>query len=284
MSRVMPLVSIVTPVYNGSKYIEELILSVREQAYDRIEHIVIDDGSVDGGATVQILRRHKHLRWWTRPNQGAYATMNEGMAAASGHVVTLVCADDKYAGAQAILEAMELWTSGAPCEAVYGITNFIDESGAAHDSRAPLSGPLWMFQYFPIVSHCSLFVAKKTITGKQMWFDLSYPLKADYDWIMRLILSGCRFKRLRRTIASHRVHGDQRSRTAARAAHGEESERLTRVYGKGSRLVRCFVELWWRWITVRHRIQRRGTADTLRFVRDRITRSMLRGLSTSERP
>jgi glycosyltransferase involved in cell wall biosynthesis len=64
-----PLVSIMTPVYNGSKYIEELILSVKSQDYTEIEHIVIDDGSADNGATVDILKRYPHVRWWSREPQ-----------------------------------------------------------------------------------------------------------------------------------------------------------------------------------------------------------------------
>ena len=80
----LPLVSIVTPVYNGSLYLEEFIRSVLAQDYPRIEHIVIDDGSTDGGATVEILKRFPHLRWWSRENKGQYPTMNEGFAAADG--------------------------------------------------------------------------------------------------------------------------------------------------------------------------------------------------------
>jgi glycosyltransferase involved in cell wall biosynthesis len=43
--------SIITPVFNGSKYLEELILSIQYQKFSgAIEHIVINDGSSDDGA------------------------------------------------------------------------------------------------------------------------------------------------------------------------------------------------------------------------------------------
>lgn len=89
-----PLVSIITPVYNGQKYLAELIESVREQAYPNIEHIIIDDGSTDDGATLAILRHYPHLRWWSRENRGQYATMNEGLESAKGELVCFVSADD----------------------------------------------------------------------------------------------------------------------------------------------------------------------------------------------
>ena len=44
----LPLVSIITPVYNGADFIEELILSVKLQDYPNFEHVIIDDGSEDG--------------------------------------------------------------------------------------------------------------------------------------------------------------------------------------------------------------------------------------------
>ena len=42
-----PLLSVVVPVYNGEKTIEQCINSIRNQTYDRIELIIVDDGSTD---------------------------------------------------------------------------------------------------------------------------------------------------------------------------------------------------------------------------------------------
>ena len=53
-TRMPPLVSIITPTYNSAKYLEELLRSVKAQDYPAIEHIVIDDGSKDDGATVAL--------------------------------------------------------------------------------------------------------------------------------------------------------------------------------------------------------------------------------------
>ena len=52
-----PLVSIITPVLNGAKYLDQCIASVLNQTYTHIENIFIDGGSTDG--TIQILADYR---------------------------------------------------------------------------------------------------------------------------------------------------------------------------------------------------------------------------------
>ena len=89
-----PLVSVVTPSLNQAAYIEEAILSVREQDYPRIEHIVVDGGSTDG--TLEILRRHPHVVWSSEPDEGQADALNKGFARARGTVLGWLNADDRY--------------------------------------------------------------------------------------------------------------------------------------------------------------------------------------------
>ena len=102
-----------------------LILSVRSQNYPNIEHIVIDDGSQDDGATVAILKRYPHLHWWSRENLGQYATMNEGLEAARGEIVCFVSADDLVLP-DAVHRVIEIMQRHPEYDGIAGLTQFID--------------------------------------------------------------------------------------------------------------------------------------------------------------
>ena len=91
-----PLVSIVTPVYNGEKYLEDTIQSIINQTYDNIEYIIIDGGSTD--KTLDIIKKYedKIAYWMSEQDRGMYDGINKGFKMATGEIFAWLNADDKY--------------------------------------------------------------------------------------------------------------------------------------------------------------------------------------------
>jgi glycosyltransferase involved in cell wall biosynthesis len=87
-------VSIITAVYNAARTLEACLLSVRDQSYHDVEHIIIDGGSTDG--SVEILERHSSLLayWVTEPDSGVYDAWNKGLSVATGEWIAFLGADD----------------------------------------------------------------------------------------------------------------------------------------------------------------------------------------------
>lgn len=92
----MPLISIITVVYNGEKYLEQTINSVLNQTYKNIEYIIIDGQSTDG--TIDIIREYEsHLKLWiSEKDAGLYDAMNKGIKLCSGELIGMINSDDWY--------------------------------------------------------------------------------------------------------------------------------------------------------------------------------------------
>lgn len=93
-----PMLSIITPVYNGEKFIEACIKNVIEQNYPHSEHIIVDGNSSD--CTLEIVKKyaekHPHIRWVSEKDKGQSDAMNKGIALARGQILGILNYDDFY--------------------------------------------------------------------------------------------------------------------------------------------------------------------------------------------
>lgn len=96
MKNLNPLISIITVVYNGEKYIEQTINSVFIQSYKNIEYIIIDGNSTD--STIKIIEKYesKISSWISEPDNGLSDAMNKGVALATGDYIIHLHSDDYF--------------------------------------------------------------------------------------------------------------------------------------------------------------------------------------------
>ena len=94
-----PKVSVVVPVYNAERFVEEAIRSVFAQTMpaEQIEIVAVDDGSTDDSLAIlhRLAAEHPRMRVLTQPNSGsAAAPRNAGIRAATGTYLFFLDADD----------------------------------------------------------------------------------------------------------------------------------------------------------------------------------------------
>ncbi|MBS2021612.1 MAG: glycosyltransferase [Deltaproteobacteria bacterium] len=131
----MARIGVVTPCYNGERFLESTVLSALAQGVD-FEFVLVDDGSGDG--SLALMRRlaaaDPRIRVEMQANAGAASARNRGLAALSREVdrVMFLDADDVLEpGALAALS--ERLDANPRCGFVYGRSRRIDEHGAALD-------------------------------------------------------------------------------------------------------------------------------------------------------
>lgn len=123
-----PKISIVTPSFNDSAYLQETLQSVIEQGYPNLEYIVIDGGSNDG--SIDIIRRfEKQLAYWvSEKDNGMYHALKKGFDRSTGEIMGWINSDDKH-HIGSLFTLAEIFSDYRQVNWIQGIPNVIDEKG-----------------------------------------------------------------------------------------------------------------------------------------------------------
>jgi len=126
-----PLVSIITPVRNGIKYLQTCIQSVLNQTYPNIEHIFVDGGSIDG--TLEMLASYQskyrdRIRFISEPDKGVGEAVNKGLKIAKGEIFGWIDSDDLYEP-DAIQTVVDFFRANPDACFVFGRCYMVNEEG-----------------------------------------------------------------------------------------------------------------------------------------------------------
>ncbi len=90
-----PLISIITPVYNSEKYLNEMIKSVISQTYKNWELIIVNDNSNDDSQKIITKFKSKKIKYFVNSKTfGAGHSRNIGTKIAKGRYITFIDSDD----------------------------------------------------------------------------------------------------------------------------------------------------------------------------------------------
>ena len=117
-----PLISIIIPVFNSEKYIEQTIKSAIDQTWANKEIIIIDDGSTDNSLAIAKKFKNDRIKIITQQNKGASAARNKGIAGAKGTYIQFLDADD-------ILSANKI---SSQVEVLNGSLNYVSLCNTIH--------------------------------------------------------------------------------------------------------------------------------------------------------
>lgn len=170
----LPLVSIITVVYNGEKFLEETIQSIINQTYNNVEYIIIDGGSTDG--TVDIIKKHTSSidYWISEKDNGIYDAMNKGIVVATGEWINFMNAGDGFTD-NGMLEKIFINNDLKKIDVVYGNHNVIYPN-KTRIAKAGNIKDIWKGSQF---CHQSAFVSSKIHKANK--FNLSNRIGADFE-------------------------------------------------------------------------------------------------------
>jgi glycosyltransferase involved in cell wall biosynthesis len=195
-----PLITIITVVFNGEKYLEETIQSVINQSYDNVEYIIIDGGSTDG--TFDIIKKYENKidYWVSEKDRGIGDAFNKGLMLSSGDWLGIINSDDWYESD--IFSAVSKLINCCQYDVIHGnVRYWLDEK----NSYVFSSSYKHMTQFMSI-KHASVFVKKK-IYQRFGNFSINYRIAMDYELLLRFIKNNVVFYNSNKVVANFRGGG-----------------------------------------------------------------------------
>jgi len=163
------LISIVTVVFNGEKFLEGTIQSVISQTYESIEYIIVDGGSSDD--SLNIVRKYEDLieYWVSEKDSGIYDAMNKVIDLARGELIFFLNAGDTLFEANTVENIAKICE---PNNSIYGNVVF-------SPSQKVYGGKFSKLKLLhKNICHQSIFYDNNFL--KKNKFDLHYSILADY--------------------------------------------------------------------------------------------------------
>jgi glycosyltransferase involved in cell wall biosynthesis len=181
-----PLVSVITVVKNGERYLEETIQSIISQTYSNIEYIIIDGGSTDN--TLDVIQKYKNkIDYWVSENdKGIYDGMNKGVDLAKGEWIIFINTGDKFFENN-IVDKFFL-RKKYEVDFIYGDCKIVYNPKFSRIQQAGEIKNLWKGMIF---SHQSLFTRCEVF--KKYKFNINNKIGADFEFLFTCYINNYKF-------------------------------------------------------------------------------------------
>jgi glycosyltransferase involved in cell wall biosynthesis len=217
------------PVYQGREYLAAAIESVLAQTFERLELLVVDDGSTDGSSAIarSYAGRDPRVRYRRQENAGQGAARNTGIGVARGEAVGFLDQDDLWLPDKLARQLPLLDDTTV----VYSDTYILRDGGRSREERLSdhLDGWPVPATLESLIAGNSIPVLTAVLPRRLLLahgcFTIDAALKGvdDYDLWLRLAAAGVTFSYVPEPLAVYRVHGaamsaDQVQMASARLA------------------------------------------------------------------
>lgn len=180
-------VSVVTPVYNGERYVDRLLRSVLSQTWDDVEMILVDDGSED--KTVEAARafqerfRARGFRFQIvqAEHRNASAAINRGLPLATGEFLVWPDSDDALEP-DSIRKRVEFLRANPQYQCVRSLSRYCHEDGSPAPAQEKRGCPEDEKLFFPILLNRSFVCCGCYMLRLEAFFSI-YPQRRipEYD-------------------------------------------------------------------------------------------------------
>ena len=181
------LVSVIMPIYNAEKYLQETLASIFAQEYKDIEVVLVDDCSTDRSAQIIAEQQKEHAEivyFRQEKNMGAGAARNKALELARGQYVAFLDSDDVWLPGKISRQIELMHASKSPFS--YTAIEMMDEAGVTIKGKRNIKQTC-DYQY---LLHNTIIATSSVVIDRSVLGDFRMPLRRggqDYaTWLMLL--------------------------------------------------------------------------------------------------
>lgn len=196
-----PLISVITLVKNDALGLKKTILSVSNQVYENIEHIVIDGGCTDGTNGIISKNISNIDKWKSEPNCGISEALNKGIELSSGEWIIILNSGHTFFNPEVIQNIIR---KNIICkyDLIFGDMVLKTSFGDIIKYSKPIN-TLWKGMSF---SHQSSLI-KADIFNKYK-YDENYKYACDFELIFKLYIEDFNFKYISIIVSRRKIQGN----------------------------------------------------------------------------
>ncbi len=214
-------VSVAMCTYNGERFLQEQLESIRVQTHPPAELVVCDDGSTDGtAAIIEAFRQSATfpVRWFRNTtNLGSSKNFAQAIERCTGEAIALCDQDDRWMP-QKLATSVRALEADARVAGVFSNARLMDEQGV------PVPGDLWSRVKFDAAAQAEFrragaryLVRRDTVTGATFVFRARYvaqllPVAAEWvhdGWLALVLASLSQLQALPEPLITYRLHAAQ---------------------------------------------------------------------------
>lgn len=164
------------------------LVSVAEQSYPSVEHLVIDGASTDGTLALLEEQRDRLAVFVSEPDSGIYDAMNKGIKLAQGDVIGFINSDDFYANREVLARVARFFAEAPKMDACYADLTYVNQTDTSRTVRYWKSSEFasGAFSKGWCPPHPTFFV-RRSVYERFGGFDLGYRIASDVELMMRFL-------------------------------------------------------------------------------------------------
>ncbi|MCD8000735.1 MAG: glycosyltransferase family 2 protein [Clostridiales bacterium] len=193
--------SVIIPIYNTEKYLDDCLSSIANQSVPFDEVILVNDGSTDGSRALceKYCHVNRNFILMNQKNMGLSGARNNGFKTAKGDYVIYIDSDDYVQNCMAEIIKQEL--SRKSCDVLYYNASIKYETNTGESKNyfirdakyygRDMTGVSYLLESFPenyIVSPCMAAFKKAFLSEQQIWFPEGIYFEDNY-YCLKVALS-----------------------------------------------------------------------------------------------